>query len=230
SDEGNAPDESTVLPIARNMLALNIDPAPFVKLVRRDPLFAPLVRKNPHLRIPQAATPFEALTWAIIGQQINLAFAISLRRTFIRIAGRPHSGGLWCYPDASAVARIEPDELSLHRFSRAKAETLVRVARMVESGALPLDEWEKQPQPGIEADLLAIKGIGPWTVNYALMRGFAYSDCSLHGDAAIRNAVQRLTASGTKPTSAEIESFLARYQPHRSMAAAHLWASLPVRS
>ena len=226
SAEGNAPDESTVLQIARNILALNIDPAPFGKLARRDPLFAPLVRKNPHLRIPQAATPFEALTWAVIGQQINLTFAISLRRTFIRIAGRPHSGGLWCYPDASAVSRIEPDELTSHQFSRAKAETLVRVARLVESGALPLDAWKNQPQPGIEDALLAIKGIGPWTVNYALMRGFGFSDCSLHGDAAIRNAVHRLTASGTKPTPAEIQSFLTRYQPHRSMAAAHLWASL----
>jgi len=211
---------------ARNLLALNIDPAPFAKATRRDPLFGPLVRKNPHLRIPQTSTPFEALTWAIIGQQIHLSFAVSLRRTFIRIAGQQHSSGLWCYPDPAAAARIEPEQLTPLQFSRSKAEALVRVARLMDSGALPLDDWKNKPQPEIEAALLAIKGIGPWTVNYALMRGFGHGDCSLHGDAAIRNAVHRLTASETKPTPAAIQSFLENYQPHRSMAAAHLWASL----
>ena len=158
--------------------------------------------------------------------QVWSDLAISLRRSFIRIAGCPHSGRLWCYPDASAVARIEPDDLTPRQFSRSKAETLVRVARLIDSGELPLDEWKNKPQPEIEAALLAIKGIGPWTVNYALMRGLGLADCSLHGDAAIRNAIHRLTASEIKPTLIEIQSFLENYQPHRSMAAAHLWASL----
>lgn len=224
--EGPVPDEPELVPIARNILALNIDPAAFAKSAWRDPVMGPLVRRNPHLRIPQSATVFEALTWAVIGQQINLTFAITLRRNFIRIAGRRHSSGLWCYPDAAAVARIAPEELTPYQFSRAKAETLVRVARMIDSGELPLDELGGRPQAEIEAALLAIKGIGPWTVNYTLMRGFALGDCSLHGDAGIRNAIHRLTNSAAKPTAVEIQAFLETYQPHRSMAAAHLWASL----
>ncbi|MES2921485.1 MAG: DNA-3-methyladenine glycosylase 2 [Verrucomicrobiota bacterium] len=226
SADGNTPDESTMIRVAKNLLGLNIDPAAFAKFTRDDPVMGPVVRKNPHLRIPQAATVFEALTWAIIGQQINLTFAITLRRNFIRIARQQHRGGLWCYPDAAAVARIGPEELAPYQFSRSKAETLVRVARMIDSGELPLEDWKNKPQSEIAAALLAIKGIGPWTVNYALMRGFALSDCSLHGDAGIRNAIHRLGITEGKPTSIQIQSFLENYQPHRSMAAAHLWASL----
>jgi DNA-3-methyladenine glycosylase II len=217
---------SSFLQSARNILALHIDPAPFAGLVKDDPLFGPLVRENPDLRIPQAASLFEALTWAIIGQQINLAFTITLRRNFIRLAGRQHSSGLWCYPEAAGVAGLEPAAFKGLQFSGSKAATLIRVARLMESGHLPLDDWRGKPQSMIEGDLLAVKGIGPWTVNYTLMRGFGLADCSLHGDAAVRSAVQKLTGSETKPTSAELETLLKRYQPYRSMAAAHLWASL----
>ncbi|MEG2964454.1 MAG: DNA-3-methyladenine glycosylase 2, partial [Janthinobacterium sp.] len=74
--------------------------------------------------------------------------------------------------------------------------------------------------------LLAVKGIGPWTVNYALLRGYGYADCSLHGDVAIRAALQKLLGEESKPDMARTEQWLRQYAPHRTMAAAHLWASL----
>jgi DNA-3-methyladenine glycosylase II len=221
---------TTLQQIARNLLALRIDPEPFEAMAREDKLLAPLLQKQTGLRIPHTTTPFEALSWAIIGQQINLPFAITLRRSFIQLAGTKHSSGLWCHPDAAAVARLNPEQLGKLKFSRAKAETLVRMASLVDSDKLPLDEWQNHSPEEIQAALLAIKGIGPWTVNYTLLRGFAFADCSLHGDAAIRNALHRLSGSGsnTKPTIKEIETLLQRYKPHRSMTAAHLWKSLQI--
>jgi len=208
----------------RSILALRIDPAPFAAFVRDDPVFAPLVARQPGLRIVQSATVFEALTWAIIGQQINLPFAISLRRTFIEQAGRAHSGGLWCYPEAADVARLDLDALTSRKFSRAKAETLLRVARMVTEGELHLAQ-EDEPARAAPA-LLAVKGIGPWTVNYTLLRGYGFADCSLEGDVAVRGALGRLLGEAGKPDQARTQAWLARYAPHRTMAAAYLWASL----
>jgi DNA-3-methyladenine glycosylase II len=199
-----------------NLLGLRIDPAPFVAFAREDLLFGPLVQRQPELRIVQSATVFEALSWAIIGQQINLAFAIALRRTLILQAGRRHSSGLWCYPEAPDVARLDIETLTSRKFSRAKAETLLRLAQLVSAGELSL-------APGgdpaaIAQQLLAVKGIGPWTVNYTLLRGY--------GDVAIRTALQRLRGADSKPGIAETEAWLTRYSPHRTMAGAHLWASL----
>jgi len=208
----------------RSILALRIDPAPFAAFVRDDPVFGPLVARTPGLRIVQSATVFEALTWAIIGQQINLPFAISLRRTFIQQAGRAHSGGLRCYPEAADVARLDLEALTSRKFSRAKAETLLRVARMVAEGTLQLAQDD---DPARAAPLLlAIKGIGPWTVNYTLLRGYGYADCSLEGDVAIRSALGKLLGETVKPDQARTQAWLARYSPHRTMAAAYLWASL----
>ena len=208
------------------VLGLRIDPQPFADFTADDPLFGPLTRAHAGLRVVQSATIFEALTWAIIGQQINLAFAIALRRTFILQAGCRHSSGLWCYPDAASAARVPLSELTKRKFSRAKAETVLRLAQLVASGELRL---ALGPDYGIEqvsAALLAVKGIGPWTVNYGLLRGYGHADCSLHGDVAVRAALQQLLGEPAKPDMARTEQFLARYRPHRTMAAAHLWASL----
>ena len=213
-----------------NILGLRIDPAPFCAAAAGDPLFGDLVRAQSGLRIVQSATVFEALTWAIIGQQINLSFAIALRRTFIEQAGRRHSSGLWCYPAAADAAALDIEQLLSRKFSRAKAETLLRLAQLVASGALDLDLAAGNSIEQISAALLAVKGIGPWTVNYGLLRGYGYADCSLHGDVAIRAALQALLKEDVKPDMARTEQMLARYAPHRTMAAAHLWASLHPRT
>jgi DNA-3-methyladenine glycosylase II len=206
-----------------NVLGLRIDPVPFEAAVADDPLFAPLVARERGLRVIQSATIFEALSWAIIGQQINLGFAIALRRTFIGLAGRAHPGGLWCYPEAVDAARLDLDHLTSRKFSRAKAETLLRLARLAADGALDL---RRDADPlDVSERLLAVKGIGPWTVNYALLRGYGFSDCSLEGDVAVRTAIGRLLGA-ERPNLPEAAAFLQAYRPHRTMAAAHLWASL----
>jgi DNA-3-methyladenine glycosylase II len=223
--------DGRVLPRARealvNMLGLRIDPAAFARLAAGDALFMPLIEREPGLRVIQAPTVFEALTWAIIGQQINLSFAISLRRSFIEQAGRAHPSGLWCYPEAGDVARLDIEQLTTRKFSRAKAETLLRLARLVADGALEIEPGAGGIDiAGVSERLLAIKGIGPWTVNYALLRGYGHADCSLQGDVAVRTAIGRLLGQDVRPTIAEAEAFLQSYRPQRTMAAAYLWSSL----
>ena len=207
-----------------NVLGLRIDPAAFAAFAHDDPVLGPMLARQPGLRIVQSATVFEALTWAIIGQQINLTFAIALRRTLIQLAGRPHASGLLCYPEAPDVARLALEDLTSRKFSTAKAETILRVARMAVDGSLSLAR--ERDAALVSQELLAIKGIGPWTVNYVLLRGYGYPDCSLEGDVAVRAALHTLTGSAQRPTLLEAQRLLERYAPHRTMAAAYLWASL----
>jgi DNA-3-methyladenine glycosylase II len=216
--------------VLSSLLGLRLDPRPFAAFVSADPLFGPLVRKQKGLRIVQSSSIFEALTWAVMGQQINVSFAVSLRRTFIELAGRRHSSGLWCYPSPADAARVSVEALTARQFSRSKAETILRLAAMMAKGELDLVESPSNPIASICAALLAVKGIGPWTVNYALLRGFGHADCSLHGDVAVRSAIGKLCGHAVRPDIPAAEEFLRRYQPHRTMAAAHLWASLKVES
>jgi DNA-3-methyladenine glycosylase II len=223
-DADGAPAPAQIDDILLNVLGLRIAPEPFEAAVREDPLFAPLVARERGLRVIQSATIFEALSWAIIGQQINLSFAIALRRSFISLAGRAHPDGLWCYPEASDAARLDLEDLTSRKFSRARsrAPSSARRARRSRVSALARDA----DLPTVSERLLAVKGIGPWTVNYALLRGYGFADCSLEGDVAVRTAIGRLLGAEERPNLAEAAAFLETYRPHRTMAAAHLWASL----
>lgn len=214
--------------LARRLLGLRMDVAAFESMHGDHPELGTLLLAQSGLRVPMAATPFEALTWAVTGQQINVGVASQLRRRLILLGGQQHSSGLWCHPDAQGVAQLSEGQLREARFSVAKTQTILTISRLASEGQLPLDGWMALPLavPAMEAALLAIKGVGPWTVNYTLLRGFGHADGSLHGDVAVRNALQRVLGQADKVTAAQTEAWLRQFEPWRALVAAHLWASL----
>ena len=226
--DGKMPTLNQLTSVAQRLLSLQWEVESFEKRFLLDPWLGKLISEQRGLRIAQTATVFEALTWAIMAQQINLAFAVQLRSAFIQLANMRHSSGLFAYPDAGAVAQLSIQTLKINRFSEAKAQAIVRVAQLVENGDLPLEEWlvTKPDVHLMTKTLLAIKGIGPWTVNYTLLRGYGFSDCELQGDSAVREALRRILYSTEKITIIQAEQMLSRYAPYRSLAIAHLWASL----
>jgi DNA-3-methyladenine glycosylase II len=218
--------------LARRLLGLRMDVDAFEAAYREHPELGPLILAQSGLRVPMAATPFEALIWAVTGQQINVGVASMLRRRLILLAEQQHSSGLLCHPDAQGIARLSEGQLREAKFSVAKAATILGISRLVCDGQLPLDDWMAAPLAveAIQAALLSIKGVGPWTVNYALLRGFGHADGSLHGDVAVRNALQRVLPpadlNGDKVSATQTEAWLRQFSPWRSLVAAHLWASL----
>ena len=229
--DGPAPDPAEVAPLARHLLGLDQPVAELAAAHRDHPQLGPLLASLPGLRVPQAATPFEALSWAITGQQISLAAAVSIRRRLIETtneaAGLRHSSGLACYPDAATLARLDEPTLRTAGYSTTKAATLLHVARRTADGHLPLDHWlhARTPADEIHATLAQLRGIGPWTIDYTLLRGFAQMDGSLHGDVAVRRKLQALLGHDTPPTPKETQTWLAQFAPWRALVAALLWAS-----
>lgn len=226
--DGSTPDDDPqhFEAMVRRLLGLAQDIEAFEGQYREHPQLGSLIARQPGLRVPVAATPFEALTWAIAGQQISVSAAVALRRKLILATDVRHAGGLQCYPEARLIAELSEETLRGAGFSATKANTLLTVSRSVTEGALPLDAWA-QTFPGAEIireRLLAIRGIGPWTVNYALLRGFGWLDGSLHGDIAVRRGLQTLLGSSAKVGEREAEAWLAQFSPWRALIGAHLWA------
>ena len=212
--------------MVRRLLGLDQDIETFEALYLDHPLIGPLLAPRRGLRVPMAATPFEALTWAITGQQISVAVAISLRRKLVRTANIRHSSGLWCHPDPVSAAALGEDALRAASFSAAKARTLMALSGAIAQGALPLEDWLREMRiQAIRDGLLAIKGIGPWTVDYALLRGFGWLDGSLHGDVAVRRGIQALLGLPERVGEAQAREWLRPFAPWRALLAAHLWAA-----
>ncbi|MDH1902221.1 AlkA N-terminal domain-containing protein [Comamonas aquatica] len=227
--DGTAPDSDQALLAAMmgRMLGLSQQVEAFEQRHAQHPQLGALIARHPGLRVPVAATPFEALTWAITGQQISVAAAVSLRRKLILATGLRHSSGLHCYPGAEQIAALPPQALRQAGFSAAKTQTLQAVAHLVAEGAVPLDAWALRfpGEQAVREQLLAIRGIGPWTVNYTLLRGYGWLDGSLHGDAAVRRGLQTLWGRPDKVSQQEAENWLTPFSPWRALVGAHLWAA-----
>ena len=206
--------------LARRLLGLDQDPSAF----EADPTHTRLVSGRRGLRVPLSLDPFEALVWAILGQQVNLAFAYALRRDLIRTCGMPAPGGLIAHPSPESIARLEPEDLFPLRLSRRKAEYLVSASRRVTEGTLDLEGF--LTATSAERALLALRGIGPWTAAYTLMRGMGFPDCVPVGDAGLTLALQRFLKLEKRPGPDETLKLMATFTPHRSLATYHLWTSL----
>lgn len=218
-------DEAALTRMVRRMLGLTQRVEEFERAYRQHPRLGPLISKNSGLRVPVTATPFEALTWAITGQQISVSAAVSVRRKLIQIAGAQHSSGLWCYPDAGRIAAMTETGLRQAGLSMTKAKTIMALSERIEQKRLPLDTWaDAPPVAEIGAQLQQIRGIGPWTINYTLLRGFGWLDGSLHGDVAVRRNMQMLLGRSEKISENEARSWLDEFSPWRALLAAHLWA------
>ncbi|WP_394210327.1 DNA-3-methyladenine glycosylase family protein [Enterovibrio calviensis] len=215
-------DHDGLAALLTHMLGLNQDIDAFEAHYQTHPEISRLLKHHRGLRIPQTTTPFEAITWAITGQLISVEAAVSIRRRLIEATGRGHSSGIWCSPDAATLANTEIDTYRRCGFSNSKATTIQRVAQMLVNNELDLS-LTADPEV-ITRELLAIKGVGPWTVSYTLLRGFGWLDGSLHGDVAVRRNLQRLLNSEEKPSEKETQVWLNAFSPWRALVAAHLWA------
>lgn len=228
---GSQPDLDAM--VAR-MLGLSAAVDAFEQRHADHPVLGALLQSQKGLRVPASSTPFEALVWSITGQQISVAAAIALRRRMVEATDVQHSSGMLCYPDAAALAALGTEPLRGAGFSASKIATLQRVTEACIEGTLPMENWLQQPltpetAKDIAQRLQAIKGIGPWTAHYTLLRGFGWLDGSLHGDVAVRKALARLLAVPSV-SQVEAEQWLAAFAPWRALVAAHLWTSLSAKS
>ncbi len=207
------------------ILGLQQDIKTFEKRFIDHPHIGSLITKNSGLRVVVSATPFEAISWAITGQQISVSAAISIRRKFIQLVNVRHSSGLWCYPDEHCVSKLSEDQLRQVGFSQAKANTLISLSKALVEQKINLNPLQinRDSIEQLSNQLLQIRGIGPWSINYALLRGFGWLDGSLHGDVAVRRSLQALLGASEKISAKETQQWLLEFSPWRALVAAHLW-------
>ena len=80
------------------------------------------------------------------------------------------------------------------------------------------------PDEEVRSRLVTLRGWGPWSANYFLVRGLARPDCVPTDDLAIRSVVGRYLGDGTRASAAQVEQLLAPFAPYRGMAAFYLEA------
>ena len=233
----------------RRLLDLDADPLAISGYLACDPVIGPLARACQGRRSIGAVDGDEIALRAVLGQQVSVAAARRLAGQLAVLAGRPlqpapavstaddaetasapagpagPAGAAGAdemlthlFPDAATVAGLDPETLPM---PRARGRALVGLAEALASGAVSLDPGADREETA--ARLLALPGIGPWTVGYIGMRALSDPDAFPAGDVGVLRALGLL---GHPAAAASMARAAQAWRPWRSYAVQHLWATL----
>jgi DNA-3-methyladenine glycosylase II len=163
---------------------------------------------------------YGALVRAIVGQQLSTTAARAIYgRLTDRYGGRT--------PTPVEVLEDNPEELrAAAGLSHAKVAYLRSLAEHVIDGSLPLDRLDELPDDEVKAELVAVKGLGPWTADLFLMFTLQRPDILPVGDLGIRRAIMQRYGLDALPAPAEAERISEPWRPYRTLASLFLWRSL----
>lgn len=206
------------------LLGLGTDPRPFERRMARLDGLGRLVRGRRGLTVPQTHDLVDGLIWVIVGQQVSLPVAFSLRRRLTEGFGRRVGERYALWPDLETLAQLDYGALQTIGFSRRKAEYLIDLARSVADSRLDLAALDGAPAAEIERRLLGVRGFGPWSVHYLMMRAFALADCVPVGDVALAKSLAEFFALEARPDKTAVHELMKPFAPYRSLATFHLWS------
>jgi DNA-3-methyladenine glycosylase II len=208
---------------------LETDLRPFYNMAAKDSLLKDLVKKYYGYRIIGQPDLFESIIWAVLGQQINVQFAFTLKSRFVEQFGERlfwNNESYFLFPEARIVAGLTDDVLLPLQFSRQKSKYTIGIAEVFASGEISKEKLKGLPLEEAKEKLMKIKGIGNWTANYALMKTFRYPDAFPLEDAGVHNAIKNLKKMDRKPTLEETKKVFKKYKGWEAYATLYLWKSL----
>lgn len=226
-------------PLAR-MFDTQADPAAIAAHFADDPWLAPLVAAAPGLRVPGAWSGFELVVRAIVGQQVSVKAATTIigrlvQRVGQRIESHPHEHAAWRFPTPAALAAADLAGIGM---PGKRVAALQGFAGAVASGAVAIERCG-QGESATSADtagdlnamraaLLALPGIGPWTVEYVAMRAWRDANAWPATDLVLMQAIAARDPALARATQQRARSDA--WQPWRAYAAMHLWNELADRA
>ncbi len=189
-------------------------------LCNADPVLGAVIEKIGPLPdpcpIPEAH--FSALCRIVTGQQLSVAVARAIWHRVETHFGEDFS------PDA--VLKSSEDELKTLGLSGAKTRTFQALATHVSEGKLRIEHLEALSDQEIAREIVAVKGLGPWSADMFLMFHLCRPDVLPVGDLGIREAMRRVYHLESRPIPQKMEEIAVPWRPHRSLASRYLWKSL----
>ncbi|PKV95006.1 DNA-3-methyladenine glycosylase II [Amycolatopsis echigonensis] len=205
----------------RWLLDLDADPVAVDDQLAADPTLAPLVAAAPGRRVPRTTDGAEFAVRAVLGQQVSTAAARTHAARLVLAHGTPiedREGGLThLFPSPEDLADLDPETLAMPKSRRA---TLLGLVSALVSGDVDLTaggDWVHA-----RAQLAALPGFGPWTVESIAMRALGDPDAFVATDLGVKIAAETL---GLPTSPAALIAHATRWQPWRAYAVQHLWAT-----
>src|SRR5690606_34624687 len=204
----------------RRMFDLDSNPDTIARHLGADELLAPLLLRNPGLRLPVAFDPSEQAVRAIVGQQVPVKAALTIVGRLLQRVGTPIET-----PEALGINRLFPTPQALAEADLTgigmpgkRVRCLQHFAARISDGSLQLNLQDGST--ALIERLCALPGIGPWTAEYIALRAFGEADAFPASDLGLLKA----PVWGTGGIDARrLKARAEAWRPWRAYAAAHLW-------
>lgn len=212
------------------MFDLGVDIAPFYKLAEKDSIIRFLVDRYKGLRIIKMKDMFETMCWAIIGQQINLKFAYTLKKKLVENYGEKsiyEDEEYFLFPGFDVISKLEIEDLKQFQFTTRKAEYIIGLAKLFKQGSIKKEKLAlEKDYEKLRKMLTEVRGVGNWTADYTILKCFNINDAFPIADVGIHNAIKCILGLTEKPTINEIERLALNWVGWQSYVTFYLWRSL----
>jgi DNA-3-methyladenine glycosylase II len=202
----------------RRVLGLDAPPAPESALLEIEPRLAPVLNALTGFRTPCFPTLFETCASVLPFQQLSLDAGTAIVGRIVERFGLQMvmDGNPWfCFPTPESIASADPECLRETGLSHSKVTALQGIARMIADGSLSSEHLRGLPTSEAIAALKALPGIGPWSANLILLRGFRRLDVFPEGDVGAARNLTALLHPSAPFTAADASAFAARFGDRR---------------
>lgn len=212
---------SEIIDRAKRMFDIESDPIAIKKGIEKITSFSEDIIID-GVRLPGCFDPFETACRAILGQQVSVKAANKLAARIAEEYGEPIETGIagleraWPKPSTILGLPSIEDALGVLGVIKTRSHVIYEIARMIDLGEMDLRDDDPED---LMAKLLKVKGIGPWSANYIVMRTSNYPDAFLETDVGVAHALPGMSPK-ERMAIAEI------CRPWRSYAVLALWNSL----
>ena len=158
---------------------------------------------------------FDGLCWIVVGQQVSVAAGNAI---WGKLVGN--------FPERSPAVFLMAEDglMKASGLSAPKIRTIRAISAAITEGSLDLDGLAAMPADAAKANMVQVKGIGPWTADIYLMFCLGHADAFAPGDLALQEAIRIAFRLPERPTERETMLIAERWRPWRAVAARLLWA------
>lgn len=213
----------------RDLFQTDVDLGKFYRHVSGDEVLASLTTRLYGFKFIRKHSFFEAMATAIIDQQLNVAFATTLRERFIRQFGRRiewRGASHHIFPQPQDLTDVTPAVLRPLQFSQRKAEYILDIAGALRERTLRPEALAGLDDAALLQALMTLRGVGRWTAEYVGMMAFGRVDYLPAADIGLQRAIQLLYKLPERPTEAEVRIRGEAWRPFRGLATFYLWHAL----
>lgn len=168
------------------------------------------------------ATRYAALVESVLYQQLAGSAAAAIHARFVAAVGGQVT------PEAVLAA----GEVTLRGagLSGSKASTILGLSEAVADGSLVLDRIGRRSDQEIVAELVRLRGIGPWTAQMFCIFTLGRLDVWPTSDYGVRKGYSLAYGLAELPSPRWLEEAGERFAPFRSVAAWYLWRATEAKA